>query len=175
MTSKLSVGSCRYSVLLALIVAVTGCGSSSSKTAGAEPVVGVTFATKAVAVCKSALADKQTWKPFPVSDFNPTDPDPSAFPQVANWLQAEVAPTFENWHDDLVALGDPPAGKRDWRRTIEAISKINQGNRDQIAAARAGDVDAFKATTSRMKDIQEDLLEASNAAGVPSCAEVHTA
>lgn len=155
-----------------IVIALAGCGGGTGST-DSEPGVGSDFAAKARSACDAALKDKQTWTAFPVPDFNPTDPEPSAFPKVATWLEHEVAPTFKTWHDSLVALGDPPTDQQAWKDVIAAIATIEQGNKNQISAANANDPDAFKAATQTMKDAQTDLVAATDDAGVPTCAEVH--
>ena len=84
------------------LVFLAGCGGTSDKqTTG----VGDEFASKAVAVCAAALAEKHDWQPFPVADFDPADPDASKFPEVSIWLAEQVAP-------DLPHVGERPASAR---------------------------------------------------------------
>jgi hypothetical protein len=135
--------------------------------------VGDAFAGRASHVCDDALAAKQAWAPFPVADFDPTDPDPTAFPQVAAWLQDEVAPTFQAWLDDLDALGAPPSGRDAWNDVVAAVQRIVRLNADQIAAARDGDAQAFADATDGLAQTQTQLERATDEAGVPSCADVH--
>jgi hypothetical protein len=162
--------------MVLVVSALAGCGgSASSHTASSEAAVGASFAARALAVCKSALAEKHAWKPFPVSDFDPTDPDPEALPTVATWLDGEVAPTFGDWHDRLAALGHPPSAKDTWNRLLAIVAEIGQGNEQEIRAARAGDSDAFKAASQTLQDAQPHLVHAANAAGVSACADVHAA
>ena len=107
--------------------------------------------------------------------FDPTQPDPSAFPQVASWLEDEVTPTFEGWLSGLEALGDLPSGQPAWDDTLAAVRRIVDGNEAQVEAARAGDADAFVAATQDLRAAQPDLEAATEAAGIPGCAEVHAA
>ena len=154
------------------VLLLAGCGGSSDKqTSG----VGTEFASKAIAVCEAALADKHDWQPFPVDGFNPSDPDPSKFPEVSIWLANQVAPTFHRWLTDLQALGTPPTAQTDWNATIAAVKKIDHLNSDQIAAANDHDTDAFAAATSALGSTQDELVAASKRAGVADCAEVHAA
>ncbi|MDP9302590.1 MAG: hypothetical protein M3P43_17105 [Actinomycetota bacterium] len=155
------------------IVAMSACSSKSSTQA--PPAVGQAFAARATAVCQSALEAKQGWSAFPVPDFDPTHPDPSAFPEVAVWLEDQVAPTFEAWLDGLRALGSPPTGRQAWSEVLAAIERIVQGNADQVAAAKAGDTEAFVAATDDLKATQIELERATAAAGTTKCAEVHKA
>lgn len=149
---------------------LAACGGSGS---GATPTVGESFAAHALAVCEAALQDKQGWQAFPVPDFDPSKPDLSAFPEVATWLQGEVAPTFESWSADLKALGAPPFGQGAWNDTVAAVDRIVQLNAQQIAAAKTGDAQGFAAATRELRDVQTQLVSATEAAGVGACAEVH--
>ena len=151
---------------------LVGCGGNSEKQSTG---VGDAFATKAVAACKAALADKQRWQPFPVANFNPSEPDPAAFPSVSAWLAKDVAPTFHMWLSALQALGQPPSAQNDWDAMLAVVRKIDQLNRDQITAANARDSAAFASATTALGSAQDDLVATSEKAGVPDCADVHAA
>jgi hypothetical protein len=167
----------RWRVLFPLIALVfsisllTAC--SDEATTQSPAAVGQAFAAHATAVCQKALEAKQAWSAFPVPDFDPTHPDPSGFPKVAMWLQDQVAPTFEAWLDGLGALGQPPTGRQAWSDLMAAVDEIVQLNSDQVAAARAGDTDRFIAATDGLEETQVELEQATGAAGVTKCAEVH--
>jgi hypothetical protein len=137
--------------------------------------VGDEFAAKALAACELALKDKQGWRPFPVADFDPSDPDTSKLPDVAAWLTNEVAPTFQRWLSSLQALGAPPSAKADWNAVLAAVKKINQLNTNQITAAHADDRAAFATATAELRSTQDDLVAATGKAGVAACADVHAA
>ena len=124
-------------------------------------------------MCESALASKQAWSAFPVPDFNPTEPDPSAFPRVAAWLENEVGPTFEDWLSGLTALGAPPSGQEAWSGVLAAVDGIVSLNADQVAAAKTGNTGGFVEATNSLGDIQSELEDATEAAGVAVCADVH--
>ena len=154
------------------LLLLAGCGGTSDERATG---VGDEFASKAVTVCEAALEDKQGWQPFPVADFDPADPDASKFPEVSTWLAEEVAPTFHLWLSGLQALGTPPAASADWSAVLAAVEKIDQFNSDQITAANKNDAAAFAAATSSLDSIQDELVAASEKAGVADCAKVHAA
>lgn len=124
-------------------------------------------------MCQGALEAKQAWSAFPASNFDPTHPDPSAFPEVAVWLEDQVAPTFEAWLNGLRALGVPPTGRQAWIDVLAAVERIVQLNADQVAAAKAGDTEAFVAATNGLEETQIELERATAAAGVAKCADVH--
>jgi hypothetical protein len=154
------------------VLLLAGCGGNSDKQGTG---VGTEFARKALAVCEAALESKHDWQPFPVDDFDPSDPDASQFPEVSTWLAEEVAPTFHMWLSGLQALGAPPAAAEDWNATLAAVKKIDQLNTDQIASASNSDPDAFAAANSALEAIQPKLVDASEKAGVAACADVHAA
>jgi len=161
----------RVITIAALACGLAACGSAAPHET--SPELGAAFTNRATAVCEKALQSKHDWSAFPVADFDPSHPDPSAFPKVAAWLQAQVAPTFGLWLKDLKALGEPTTGRKDWDETLTAVGTIVQENKDQIAAAKARDSDAFAAATRGLHDSQTALERATAAAGVPKCADVH--
>ena len=154
------------------LLVLAGCGGNSdTQTIG----VGDEFASKALAVCAAALKDKHDMQPFPVADFDPSDPDESKFPEVSTWLTKQVAPIFHMWLSGLQALGTPPTAQADWNAVLAAVKTIDQLNSDQITAANKGDTDAFAAASSTLRSTQDELVAASTSAGVADCADVHAA
>ena len=135
--------------------------------------VGDPFAATAVAACQHALESKRAWTAFPVVGFDPSQPDPADFPVVAAWLESQVAPTFEAWLDGLTRLGAPPSGQEAWGDVLSAIDTIVDLNAQQVASAKTDDVDGFVEARDELAAIQPELERASEAAGVPTCADVH--
>ena len=162
----------RLIVVVAVVVVLAGCGGKADTQSTG---VGDGFAAKALAVCQAARNDKQGWQPFPVSDFDPFHPDPSKFPEVSSWLEGQVSPTFHMWLSGLQALGAPPSAQEDWKATLDAVEKIDKLNGDQITAANNRDVSAFAAADTDLQSDQDELVAASEKAGVPDCADVHAA
>ena len=155
--------------MLAVTLALAACSSHA-----ATPTrVGESFATRAASVCQAALESKEAWSAFPVADFDPSQPDPAAFREVATWLEGEVAPTFEAWLDGLTALGAPPTGQPAWSDVLSAIETIVHLNADQIRAANSADTEGFVEAKDGLGAVQSELERATTAAGVPSCADVH--
>jgi hypothetical protein len=68
------------------------------------PAVGTAFARRAVAACNDAKTLKDAEGPFPYPDFNPTDPDPTKFPGVADALM-KTDVTFTTWLEDMARAG----------------------------------------------------------------------
>jgi hypothetical protein len=155
--------------VLTMTLAPAACSSPTATPSG----VGEPFATRATAVCQAALEAKRAWSAFPASDFDPNHPDPEAFPEVAAWLEGEVAPTFEAWLDGLTALGTPPSGQPAWSDVLSAIGTIVHLNADQVRAAKSADTEGFVQATDGLGAVQSDLERATAAAGVPTCADVH--
>ena len=154
------------------LLLLAGCGGNSNKQAAG---VGNVFAGKALAVREVALESKHGWQPFPVADFDPSNPDVSRFPEVSTWLAEQVAPTFDTWLNELQALGTPPAAAEAWSATLAAVKKIDQLNAVQIAAANKRDADAFVAADVALEAIQPRLVDASEKAGIADGADVHAA
>lgn len=155
--------------VLTVTLALAACSSQAATISG----VGESFATRAVSVCQTALESKQAWSAFPVADFDPNEPDPAAFPEVAPWLEGEVAPTFEAWLDGLTALGTPPSGQQAWSDVLSAVDTIVHLNADQVRAAKSADIEGFVEAKDGLGAVQSELERATTAAGVPTCAEVH--
>jgi hypothetical protein len=168
---------------LVLVLALAGCAddpdgessaadrrTSSSQTASG---VGERFAARATSVCETAFEAKQEWKTFPVAGFDSSRPDPAAFPEVAAWLEDEVAPTFEAWRDGLTTIGTPPSGQEAWADVLSVINTIVDLNAAQVAAAKNGDVEGFVEARDGLEAIQSELERAAEAVGVPTCADVH--
>ena len=88
-------------------------------------------------------------------------------------VQGEVAPTFEAWLDDLTALGTPPSGQPAWSDVLSAIDTIVQLNADQVIAAKSADTEGFVEAKDGLGAVQSELVRATAAAGVPTCADVH--
>ena len=108
-------------------------------------------------------------------NFDPANPDASKFPEVSTWLANQVAPTFHTWLSGLQELGTPPTAQADWNAVLAAVKKIDQLNSDQIAAANKRDAAAFAAANAALESIQDELVSASETAGVADCADVHAA
>ena len=150
--------------------AAPGPQTSSSQAASS---VGGPFAARAASVCRTALEAKQKWATFPAAGFDPSEPDPTAFPEVAACLEKEVAPTFDAWLDGLTTLGAPPTGQESWSDVLSAINTVVELNTDQVAAAKHDDVEGFIEARDGLEAIQPELERATEAAGVPTCADVH--
>ena len=157
--------------LVVSISAFTACSSEPEDQTSSG--VGDPFAARATSVCQTALGSKQAWSAFPASDFDLNQPDPTAFPEVAAWLEDEVAPTFEGWLDGLTTLGTPPSGGESWSEVLSAVDTIVELNADQVSAAKGGDVEGFVEAKDGLEAIQPELERATAAAGVPTCADVH--
>lgn len=173
---------------LVLVLALAACGgdpdgqspalgsqTSSSQTSSSQTSSGVgdPFAARAEFACRAALESKQGWTRLPAAGFHPSQPDPAAFPEVAAWLENEVAPTFEAWLADLTMLGTPPSGQESWSDVLSAINTIVELNAAQVAAARSGDGEGFVEARDGLEAVQSELERATAAAGVPTCADVH--
>jgi hypothetical protein len=156
----------RRVVAITALLTFVACSNGSDGTA-----VGATFARRAVAACDHAKALKDAQGPFPYLDFDPTDPDPARFPGVADALM-KTDVTFTTWLEDMRALGEPPSGNEVWAALLDAIEAHVRINRDQIDAAREGDIERFAADYDEGVATQGALLDVATDAGVPECAEV---
>jgi hypothetical protein len=157
---------------VAIACAVAGCGGSSAATSKAASV-GPAFAARALSVCATAQRSKRAWSKLSAPGFNPKQPNVQQLPQVAAWLQEQVAPTFDAWLHELTALGEPPTGQAAWTQVLALVAKIDDLNKTQVDAGQAGNASAFADATNGLGQVQPQLIRATNAAGVGRCADVH--
>jgi hypothetical protein len=150
--------------ILAIVLAVgtVACGSGS-------PVLGSAFQSRAVAVCESALAQKKALGPFPYPDFNPTQPDLSKLPDIAQ-SEAKTVEIFQTWMHEMQALGEPPTGKAEWADVLNALGSHVRVIVEQQAAAAPSDGQTFTKDYYEGNKAQEAMVLATDAAGVPICA-----
>jgi hypothetical protein len=153
-------------VAITALFTLVACSNASD-----GPAVGTAFAERAVAACNVAKALKDAQGSFPYPDFNPTDPDPTKFPGVADALM-KTDVTFTTWLEDMRALGEPPSGNEAWAALLDAIEAHVRINRDQIDAAQEGDTERFAADYEEGVATQEAVLDAATDAGVPECTKV---
>ena len=156
-------------VVALLAVGSTACGSSSSY--GSHPAVPAAFRSRALAVCKTAAAQKKAEGPFPYPAFNPTRPDWSRFPGVADAL-IKTPEIFRSWQRQMQALGQPSTGRAAWDDLLAAIHSHVLIAAEQQAAAARRDSNTFIKDYREGNNTQKKLLRAANAAGVPGCAAV---
>ena len=159
-------------VMLALAavagLCAAGCGGSADSTA---PAVGSQFQHEALAVCRAALTQKHAEGPFPYSDFNPSQPDPSELPGVAPFFTKAIA-TYATWLRRMQALRQPPGGRRAWTDLLKAIEVQLHLHQDQRAAALRGDTGTFSSDYQKGFKAIDDLQRAADAAGVSACGSV---
>lgn len=154
------------------VITLAGCGGGKSSSTQGQGV-GDAFATKALEVCASAQKSKDSWSTFPVSNFDPSNPTAQDLPEVAGWLEHEVAPTFNAWRDDLTGLGTPPTGRKAWTQVLASVTRIADLNASQVDAAKRQDTAEFAQATKALGEVQLELERAATDAGVAKCADVH--
>src|SRR5262249_33124779 len=128
------------------------------------------FAAKASTVCAAASVQKDRQGPFPDPSFNPTDPDWTSSPAIADYL-GQTPSLFRTWERQMTALGQPSSGIEAWNDLLDAIHRHVVLARNQVRAAVDQDSAAFTADYQAGRETQDALKEAADAAGVPSCAE----
>lgn len=151
-------------------LSAAGCGGSAHTT---PPAIGLQFQHQALAVCRAALTQKRAEGPFPVSNFNPTQPDPSQFPRVVPFFAKAIA-TYSAWLHRMRALGQPPGGRTAWADLLKAIGVQLHLHQDQRAAALRGDTATFVGDYQKGFKAIDNLQRAADAAGVSACASVVT-
>jgi hypothetical protein len=163
---RLVVSPVLAALLLPLMMAACGGGAAGSSQ---PPAVGTAFASKADAVCQEALAEKKALGPFPYPDFNPTQPDLSLLPSIAQ-SEAKTVKIFETWLPDMVALGQPPIGEAAWADVLAALRSHVRIIVEQEAAGLSSDGPTFTKDYYEGNRAQDEMVRAADAAGVPICA-----
>jgi hypothetical protein len=158
------VGPTKLLRVLAVVVAMGTVACSSG-----SPVLGSAFQSRAVAVCESALAQKKGQGPFPYPDFNPTTPDLSKLPDIATF-EAKTVEIYQMWMRQMQALGQPPTGQAEWADVLKALESHVRIIVEQQGAAVRSDGETFTKDYGEGNAAQEEMVRASDAAGVPICA-----
>jgi hypothetical protein len=156
------------SIVLAAVAA--GCGADSSKY-GSDSAVPAAFQQRALTVCKRALAAKEALGPWPYPEFNPTRPDWARYPGVARAL-ATTPGLFRTWLGRMEKLGEPATGRAAWDDLVAAIRDHARIAAEQYGAAVRLDSETFTRDYEEGSAVQDVLLDAATAAGVPECAAV---
>jgi hypothetical protein len=151
-----------------LTLGMTSCGGGTD--GGSQPpVVGAAFASRAVALCKEAVAQQQALAPFPYPDFNRTTPDLSLLPSIAQ-SEPKTVEIFKTWLPEMVALGQPPQGQTAWADVLAALQSHVRIIIEQQAAAARSDGPTFTKDYFEGNAAQDEMVRAANAAGVSVCA-----
>jgi hypothetical protein len=158
----------QVSVAVLLTLGMIACGNDAADSSH-PPAVGAAFASKADALCKDALAQKNAQGPFPYPDFNPTQPDLSLLPSIAQ-SEAKTVTIFETWLPEMEALGQPPTGQAAWADVLTALRSHLRIIVEQQAAALRSDGQTFTKDYYEGNTAQDEMVHAADAAGVPVCA-----
>jgi hypothetical protein len=153
---------------LALVTAVAG-SCSGSTDASSPSVLGSAFQHRAVAVCRTALAQKKAEPPFPFADFNPTRPNLSELPRIGQYELTGVQ-IFHTWLGRMTALGTPPEGRTAWSAVVAGVRAHARVIAEQQAAAARRDAATFTKDYYEGNHIQARMKQAAQQAGVPICA-----
>jgi hypothetical protein len=106
---------------------------------------------------------------FPFHDFNPTSLDISKLPTIGRY-EARGVQIFRTWLRAMVALGQPPRGRRAWAALLDPLRAHTRIIADQQAAALRRDGVAFTRDFYAGNEAQRRMVRAAAAAGVPICA-----
>ena len=148
-----------------LALGLAGCGGSDSPSFSAESQSAIQRIQKICTDTSAKIDDVQG--DFPVSGFDPKDPDPAYLPAVGNYF----AVAHPYWDDALAQARDIEvpneiAAKVD--ALLTAVANDLAVARSQTVAARASDVAAFKATLPKVDASQAAVKEAGEELGL-SC------
>jgi hypothetical protein len=129
------------------------------------------FIRRATAACTTEAKGLRALPPFPLTDFDPLDPDPSQLPTVGQFFNGagDARPLERTLIKRLKKLGKPPDGASIWRRVTGGLPKLIAGQTEQIDAALASDVARFVAAVRAGDRIVEPYSFATRAFGVARC------
>jgi hypothetical protein len=161
-------------LLLATLVVFGGAGCGDASDVSRPDVLGQTFATKVVEICQHALNAKRSQGAFPYPDFNPTKPDVSKLPDIGAFESKTVA-IYRTWLDEMQALGQPPKAREAWASLMDVLQAHVRIIVEQQAAAERSDGKTFTKGYYEGNNVQERMVAAAGAAGVPVCADAAAA
>jgi hypothetical protein len=153
--------------VLAIVLVVLG--NAACRSGSGPPVLGAAFQSKALAVCDAALARKKAQGPFPYPDFNPTQPDLSKLPGIAQF-EAKTVTIYKTWLREMSALGQPPTGQAAWADVLSALRSHVGIIVEQQAAAQRGDGPTLTKDYDEGNTAQDEMRRAADDADVPDCA-----
>ena len=120
------------------------------------------------------MAKKRAQGPFPFPDFNPTRPDVSKLPAIAEF-EAATVDIYKTWLHDMTALGDPAQAVQAWHALLEALRRHVDVITEQQSAAARGDAAVFTKDYYEGNNAQADMATAATKAGVQLCADAAAA
>ncbi len=156
---------------LAAVFAMVVVAACSAASAPGPAALGAAFHDKVVAACAASVAAHTVMGTFPLTDFNPTKPDPAQLPAIAGHLQRD-ADRYATLVADLTALGQPATGGQLWSAVLDVAKRHASIAADQAKATASGDTATFTKDFNDGTAAQAAFLAAITAAGVPECAPV---
>jgi hypothetical protein len=129
------------------------------------------FIKRAVAACATEHKALRALPPFPLTNFDPLNPDPSQLPSVGQFFSGpgDARPLERALIKRLKKLGRPTEGAAIWRRVTGGLPKLIAGQTEQTDAALASDVARFVAAVHAGDRIVEPLSFATRAFGAAGC------
>lgn len=161
----------RPAVAGALIVstlAATGCSASTN----AKP--DAAFSAHTTALCQAdGRSIRAHERPFPLTSFNPLDPQPAQLPTVAAFYNAYDWQAALSVQRQMHAQPVPAQGSARWQGYLEQLDRYVATYRAQIVAAEQRNTKAFAATAEQFARMAPGVNAAAAAAGVPACSPFH--
>ena len=129
------------------------------------------FIRKATAACAAEHRGITRLPPFPLTDFDPLNPDPSQLPKVGQFFNGpgDARPLERTLIKRLAKLGRPRVGANIWRGVTRGLPKLIASETEQTTAALASDVGRFVAAVHAGDRIVEPFSFAARAFGAPGC------
>jgi hypothetical protein len=157
---------------VALPIGAGACGGSDQgsepSAAGSPSVVEADFLSRADDVC-APYAKYNADHLLRVKGFSRFDPAAALMPRVGAFLDRN--PAFHTLVAELRELGEPPGDAAGWDAVVADFAAGEEVVQEEVAAARAGDADAFVAAendrAASSSALHADLLAAGVAGDSP--------
>ena len=144
----------------------TACGGDDSSELDTDSTAAV---AQINSTCDDWRAALDARGDFPVDDFDPDNPSPEDLPAVGDYF----ASGFDANEKAISAIGNlsvPSEIQEQVDALVDALENELESAREQASAAKASDVEAFKATLETAAASQEAVEDAADELGGSSCA-----
>jgi hypothetical protein len=144
----------RLLAISAVVVMAAACGSGASSNRAATASAHAAFLTTVDTVCARAVS-AHAGHQFPLSNFDPNQPNPDQLPIVGNYFAryGGLPQTLTALH----TLAPPASDAAAWRQLLTVADQMRDNAQRQITAARAKDVTIFVTTVHTAQRLTDEL------------------
>jgi hypothetical protein len=137
----------------------------------ALPVANDGFRGRANTLCAATANQLAAMPRFPVSNFDPSHPDPKQLPEVGRFFTGpgDPRPLLRTLDTKLRALGQPPVDQAGWTRFLAAQRAALAIRTQQDNAALAADTAAFTKSLAHVDQNYRQIAINATTFGVTNC------